>query len=153
MQLDTYVFFNGNCAEALALYQAAFGAQIDTLIRFRDTPDAANVPAEWHDKVMHAMFSLGSSEVMVSDGQFGQPPKEYHGFTFSIAADDAESGERTFNILSEGGTVITPWQSTFFTAGFGMLKDRFGVPWLINVVNAVEVAEGAKEAPAAPEQP
>ena len=153
MQLDTYVFFNGNCADALALYQAAFGAQIDTLIRFRDTPDAANVPAEWHDKVMHAMFSLGSSEVMVSDGQFGQPPKEYHGFTFSIAADDAESGERTFNILSEGGTVITPWQSTFFTARFGMLKDRFGVPWLINVVNAVEVAEDAKEAPAASEQP
>lgn len=153
MQLDTYVFFSGDCADALALYQAAFGAQIDTLIRFRDTPDAANVPAEWHDKVMHAVFSVGSSQVMVSDGQFGQPPKEYHGFTFSIAANDVESGERSFNMLSEGGTIITPWQSTFFTAGFGMLKDRFGVPWLINVVSAVEIPKTTEEAPAAGEQP
>lgn len=138
MQLDTYLFYNGGCADALALYQAAFGAQIHTLIRFRDTPDSANVPPEWQDKVMHGLFSLGSSAIMVSDGQFGQPPKEYHGFTLSIGADNAASGERTFNILSEGGTVLTPWQSTFFTTGFGMLKDRFGVPWLINVVDPVQ---------------
>ncbi|WP_250471925.1 VOC family protein [Caballeronia sp. GAFFF1] len=140
MQLDTYLLFNGDCADALALYQAAFGAQIETLIRFRDTPDAANVPAEWHDKVMHALFSVGGTAIMVSDGQFGQPQRDYHGFTLSIGADSSESGERAFNALSEGGTVLTPWQSTFFTAGFGMLKDRFGVPWLINVVNAVDMA-------------
>ncbi|WP_248321728.1 MULTISPECIES: VOC family protein [unclassified Caballeronia] len=141
MQLDTYLFFHGDCADALALYQSAFGAEIQTLIRFRDTPDAANVPAEWHDKVMHALFSVGGTAIMVSDGQFGQPQREYQGFTLSIGADSPESGERAFNALSEGGTVLTPWQSTFFTAGFGMLKDRFGVPWLINVVNAVDMAD------------
>ncbi|WP_244813896.1 VOC family protein [Caballeronia sp. Lep1P3] len=152
MQLDTYLFFNGDCADALALYQAAFGAQIHTLIRFRDTPDAANVPPEWHDKVMHALFSLGANAVMVSDGQFGQPQRDYHGFTLSIGASDAQAGERVFNMLAEGGTVLTPWQSTFFTAGFGMLKDRFGVPWLINVVEQQAPAE-APPPPAAPDQP
>jgi PhnB protein len=145
MQLDTYLFFNGGCADALALYQAAFGAQIHTLIRFRDTPDSANVAPEWQDKVMHALFSVGNTAIMVSDGQFGQPRRDYSGFTLSIAADDAESGGRIFGALAEGGEVITPWQATFFTAGFGMLKDRFGVPWLINVVNAVE-SEGQQAA-------
>jgi PhnB protein len=144
MQLDTYLFFNGDCADALALYQAAFGAEVHTLIRFRDTPDAANVAPEWQDKVMHALFSLGSTAIMVSDGQFGQPRKDYTGFTLSIAANDAASGERIFNALAEGGNVLTPWQSTFFTQGFGMVQDRFGVPWLINVVNEIE--QGAPQA-------
>jgi PhnB protein len=144
MQLDTYLFFNGDCADALALYEAAFGAQIHTLIRFRDTPDAGNVAPEWQDKVMHAVFSLGANAIMVSDGQFGQPRRDYSGFTLSIAAGDAASGERIFTMLSDGGTVLTPWQSTFFTQGFGMLKDRFGVPWLINVVVPQEdVAQAA----------
>ncbi|WP_244827502.1 VOC family protein [Caballeronia sp. TF1N1] len=140
MQLDTYVFFNGDCADALALYQTALGAEIHALIRFRDTPDSASVPPEWQDKVMHALFSVGPNAIMVSDGQFGQPSKAYQGFTLSIAADDAASGERMFNQLVVGGEVLTPWQATFFTAGFGMLKDRFGVPWLINVVNTTEEA-------------
>ncbi|KND61840.1 PhnB protein putative DNA binding 3-demethylubiquinone-9 3-methyltransferase domain protein [Candidatus Burkholderia verschuerenii] len=140
MQLDTYLFYHGDCADALALYQAAFGAQIHTLVRFRDTPDAANVPPEWHDKVMHGVFSVGPNAIMVSDGQFGQPRREYSGFTLSIAADDAASGERVFTTLSDGGDILTPWQSTFFTQGFGMVKDRFGVPWLINVVHPEEAA-------------
>jgi PhnB protein len=141
MQLDTYLFFNGDCADALALYQTAFDAQIHSLIRFRDTPDSANVAPEWQDKVMHGLFSVGPNAIMVSDGQFGQPRKDYAGFTLSIAANDAASGERIFSVLAEGGEILTPWQSTFFTAGFGMLKDRFGVPWLINVVTEAELGE------------
>jgi PhnB protein len=140
MQLDTYLFYSGDCADALAFYQAAFGAQIHTLIRFRDTPEAANVAPEWQDKVMHAVFSVGANSIMVSDGQYGAPKQEYTGFTLSIAADDAESGERVFNALSEGGIVLTPWQSTFFTQGLGMVKDRFGLPWLINVIAQEEHA-------------
>jgi len=150
MQLDTYLFFNGDCGDALALYQAAFGAEIHTLIRFRDTPDAATVAPEWHDKIMHALFSLGSNAIMVSDGQFGQPPKDYHGFTLSISASDAQSGQRTFDMLSEGGTVLTPWQSTFFTSGFGMLRDRFGVPWLINVVSPADAGAAPQPSQEAP---
>ncbi len=108
MQLDTYLFVHGDCAEALALYQAAFGAQIQALIRFRDTLDAANVAPEWQHKVMHGLFSVGPNAIMVSDGQFGQPASDYTAFTLSIVADDAASSERTFNLLSERGTVLTP---------------------------------------------
>jgi PhnB protein len=138
MQLDTYLFYNGDCAAALELYQAAFGAQIATLVRFRDVPDGGNAPSDWQDKVMHAVFFVGQNAIMVSDGRYDQPRKEYSGFTLSIAASDAQSGERIFKMLAEGGNVLTPWQSTFWTQGFGMLTDRFGVPWLINVVHEGE---------------
>ncbi|GJH08849.1 VOC family protein [Caballeronia novacaledonica] len=138
MQLDTYLFYNGDCAAALELYQAAFGAQIATLVRFRDVPDSGNAPPDWQDKVMHAVFFVGQNAIMVSDGRYDQPRKEYSGFTLSIAASDAQSGERIFKMLAEGGNVLTPWQSTFWTQGFGMLTDRFGVPWLINVVHEGE---------------
>ncbi len=74
MQLDTYLFFNGDCADTLALYQAAFGAEIHTLIRFRGTPDATNVAPEWQDKVMHALFSVGSNAIMVSDSRRKRAP-------------------------------------------------------------------------------
>ncbi|SAK41885.1 3-demethylubiquinone-9 3-methyltransferase [Caballeronia temeraria] len=138
MQLDTYLFYNGDCAAALELYQAAFGAQIAALVRFRDAPDGGNAPADWADKIMHAVFVGGGNAIMVSDGRYGQPRKEYSGFTLSITTNDAQSGERVFNMLAEGGNVLTPWQSTFWTQGFGMLTDRFGVPWLINVVHESE---------------
>lgn len=138
MQLDTYLFYNGDCAAALELYQAAFGAQIATLVRFRDVPDGGNAPPDWQDKIMHAVFFVGQNAIMVSDGRYDQPRKEYSGFTLSIAAEDAQSGERIFNMLAEGGNILTPWQSTFWTQGFGMLTDRFGVPWLINVVHEGE---------------
>ncbi len=138
MQLDTYLFFNGGCAEALALYQHAFGAQIHTLIRFCDTPDGAHVAPEWQDKMMHALFTVGPNAVMASDGQFGQPKKDYTGFSLSIATDDANADARIFAALGEGGEVLTPWQSSYFMQGFGMLKDHFGVPWLVNVVHRLE---------------
>ncbi|SPB15963.1 3-demethylubiquinone-9 3-methyltransferase [Caballeronia novacaledonica] len=138
MQLDTYILYNGDCAAALELYQAAFGAKIAVLVRFRDAPDGGNAPPDWQDKITHAVFCVGSNAIMVSDGRYGQPRQDYSGFTLSISADDAQSGERIFNMLAEGGNVLTPWQSTFWTQGFGMLVDRFGVPWLINVVHEAE---------------
>lgn len=143
MQLDTYLFFNGDCAAALELYQAAFGAEIPALVRFRDAPDGGNAPDDWQDKIMHAVFCVGQNAILVSDGRYGQPSKDYSGFTLSISAQDAQSGERIFNMLAEGGKVLTPWQSTFWTQGFGMLTDRFGVPWLINVVNENEAQAAA----------
>ncbi|KND55160.1 hypothetical protein BPUN_3091 [Candidatus Paraburkholderia kirkii] len=142
MQLDTYLFFNGDCAAALELYQAAFGAQVTALIRFRDAPDGGSAPPQWQDKVMHAVFRVGGNKIMASDGRDGQPRKACAGFTLSIVADDAQSGERLFSRLAEGGHVLLPWQSTFWTKGFGMLTDLFGVPWMVNVA-----AERTAEAP------
>ncbi|BAN22647.1 VOC family protein [Caballeronia insecticola] len=133
MHLDTYLFFNGDCAAALDLYRAAFGAQIIALIRFRDMPNGGDAPPEWQDKIMHAIFRVGQNDVMASDGRDEQPRKAYTGFTLSIVADDAAAGQRIFARLAEGGQVLTPWQSTFWTRGFGMLTDRFGVPWMVNV--------------------
>jgi PhnB protein len=84
---------------------------------------------------MHATFHIGSSLIMVSDAVHAAP-QTYSGFSLSIAADDAASGEKMFTALSEGGEVRMPWQATFWTSGFGMVTDKFGLPWMVNVADA-----------------
>ncbi|SAL18582.1 3-demethylubiquinone-9 3-methyltransferase [Caballeronia peredens] len=87
---------------------------------------------------MHAVFRVGQNDIMASDGRSEQSHKAYAGFTLSIVAQDAPAGERIFASLAEGGQVLTPWQSTAWTPGFGMLTDRFGVPWMVNVAGENE---------------
>ena len=138
MQVVPYLCFNGQCEAAFRFYEQCFGGQLGPMFRYGEGPMADQVPPDWQDKIMHAVFCVGPNAIMVSDGRYGQPRKDYSGFTLSIAAEDAQSGERIFNMLAEGGNILTPWQSTFWTQGFGMLTDRFGVPWLINVVHEGE---------------
>lgn len=135
MQVQPYLFFDGRCEEALTFYGATLGAKVTALMRFKDSPEplpasCAQVPG---DKVMHAYLQIGESQIMASDGQ---PPGEaaFKGFSLSLApATDAEA-LRLFNALAEGGQVQMPLGPTFFATSFGMLADRFGVPWMIVVV-------------------
>jgi PhnB protein len=85
------------------------------------------------DKVMHVSFKIGSSIVMASDGDLSKPATGYSGFSLSIAPDDVASGEKIFNGLAEGGQIGMPWQETFWALGFGMVTDKFGVSWMVNV--------------------
>jgi|SRR5580692_11399703 PhnB protein len=135
MRLEAYLYFNGRTEEALAFYGRAVGAQTLSVMRFKDSPEAATTTPEWADKIMHATFRIGSSVIMVSDGVHAAP-QTYSGFSLSIAADDAASGRKMFDALSEGGEVRMPWQATFWTSGFGMVTDKFGLPWMVNVADA-----------------
>jgi PhnB protein len=132
MRLEAYLFFNGRTEEALAFYAEAIGAETLSLLRFKDSPEATNATPEWQDKVMHATFSIGSSVIMASDGVHAAPQK-YSGFSVSIIADDFSSGEKMFAALSKGGEIRMPWQPTFWTKGFGMISDKFGMPWMVAV--------------------
>jgi PhnB protein len=137
MRLEPYLFFNGRTEEALAFYQKALGAETLSVLHFKDSPDGVNATPEWLDKVMHATFRIGSSLIMASDG-VNAAPQVFSGFSISIAADDVASGQKMFAALSDGGDIRMAWQPTFWTSGFGMVCDRFGIPWMVTVLDDLE---------------
>src|SRR5471032_511799 len=130
MRLEPYLFFNGRAEKAL-------GAETLSVLLFKDSPEGVNATPEWLDKVMHATFRIGQSLIMASDG-VNATPQVFSGFSISIAADDVESGQKMFTALSEGGDVRMAWQRTFWTSGFGMVSDRFGIPWMVTVMDDLE---------------
>jgi len=136
MPIQAYVNYNGRCDEAIAFYKQALGAEVEMVMRFRESPDPCPegmLPADWNDKVMHSSMRIGDSVLMASDGMSSTPPK-YDGITLSLQAKTTDEADRLFNALAQGGEVVMPIGPTFWSPKFGMVKDRFGVPWMINTV-------------------
>jgi PhnB protein len=131
MQLNPYLLFNGQCETAFKFYEKCLGGKIEAMIPHAGTPAESSVPAEWRDKIMHASMTVDGAVLMASDAppEHYQPPK---GFSVSINLKDAAEAERIFNALAENGTVKMPLQQTFWATRFGMLTDRWGIPWMIN---------------------
>ncbi|HSZ96698.1 MAG TPA: VOC family protein [Bradyrhizobium sp.] len=130
MQLNPYLFFNGNCADAFKFYEKCLGDKIVTMMTHEGTPAAEQVPANWREKIIHARMTVGDQVLMGSDA----PPDRYapmKGFGVSFAVDSPADAERIFKALSEKGAVGMPMQQTFFAVRFGMVVDQFGTPWMI----------------------
>ena len=136
MQVQPYLFFDGRCEEAIEFYKSALGAKVDTLMRFKDSPEPmppGTCPPGSESKVMHAALRIGETIVMASDGMAkGQP--EFKGFSLSINAADEAEADRLFATLAKGGQVQMPQSKTFFSPRFGMVADRFGVSWMVIVL-------------------
>jgi PhnB protein len=131
MQLSPYLLFNGDCEAAFKFYEKVLGAKIEGMMTNAGSPAEEHVPAEWREKILHARMAVGESVLMASDA----PPGRYEkpkGFSVSIQLKDTAQGEQIFNALAEGGTVGMPFQKTFWSPGFGMCTDRFGIPWMVN---------------------
>jgi PhnB protein len=137
MQLHPYLFFDGRCDEALSFYRSALGAEVTSLMRFQESPDPEHCPQGPDgkvaaDKVMHASFRIGQTEVFASDGRCeGQP--RFEGFSLTLSLPETAAAERIFAALENGGQVQMPLGPTFFSPLFGMVADRFGVSWMILV--------------------
>ena len=135
MQVQPYLFFDGRCEEAVEFYRSALGAEVTTLMRFKDSPEPPSpgcVPPGAENKVMHASFRIGQTTVMASDGRcLGNPI--FQGFSLSLAVPNEAEAERLFATLAEGGQVQMPLTKTFFSPRFGMVADRFGVSWMVIV--------------------
>jgi PhnB protein len=130
MNVQPYLFFDGRCEEAMAFYTKVLGAQVEVMMRFRDSPDPGSIPPGGADKVMHCNFRVGDTQLMASDGMCGGRPA-FQGFSLCInAADDAEA-RRLFQALADGGQVQMPLSKTFFASSFGMVADRYGVGWMV----------------------
>ena len=134
MQIENYLFFGGNCEQALKFYEQALGGKALELHRYAGSPmDNADLPAAWKDKVMHCTFECEGARFMASDAMPGSASPTYTGFSMSInIPKDKAKAEKVFNALAAGGTVTMPFSPTFWGADFGMLTDRFGVPWMVN---------------------
>ncbi len=130
--VQAYLFFDGRCEEALDFYRKALGAQVDPVMKFKDSPEPAGCPSALPDKVMHASFRIGETTVMASDGECKGRPK-FEGFALSITAPTEADADRAFAALADGGQVQMPLSKTFFSPKFGMVMDRFGVAWMVFV--------------------
>jgi PhnB protein len=133
--VNPYLFFDGRAEEALEFYKRALGAEVLMLARFKDSPepippDRLKPGAE--NKIMHARFSVGQTTVMISDGQCNGKAN-FQGFSLSLTVGADAEAEQAFAALSEGGQVQMPLAKTFFSSRFGMVADKFGVPWMILV--------------------
>ena len=132
--IQPYLFFGGRCDEALAFYKNALDAHIDMLIRFNEAPEP--IPSEmrspgFEKKVMHAQFTVAGSAIMASDGC--QPGEGFSGFSLSLTLPTPADVQRVFDKLADGGEVSMPVGKTFWSPCFGMVKDRFGVQWMVTV--------------------
>jgi PhnB protein len=131
MQVNPYLYYNGNCEAAFKFYEKVLGARIEMMLTHEGAPVEMPTPPEWKKKIMHARLSIDGEVLMASDA----PPGHFHqpqGFSVSLSVDDPADAERKFKALSEGGKVNMPFGNTFFSRGFGMCVDAFGIPWMVN---------------------
>jgi PhnB protein len=132
--VQPYLFFDGRCEEALEFYRKGLGAEVDMLMRFKDSPEPPQgdcAPSE-PNKVMHAAFHIGNTNLMASDGRCTGKPK-FEGFALSITGANEAEVDRLFSALAEGGEVQMPLMKTFWSPRFGMVTDQFGVAWMVSV--------------------
>lgn len=133
MNVTPYLFFNGRCEEALEFYRETVGAEIGMKLRYKDSPqphDPKMVPEGNLDLIMHSAFKVGETALMASDGCAAS---RFDGFGLSLQPGTAAEAERLFAALEKGGQVRMPLTETFFSPRFGMVVDKFGICWMINV--------------------
>ena len=131
MQINPYLLFNGQCEEAFKFYEQLLGGKIEMIMTHEGTPAANQVPAEWLKKILHARMVVGGQVLMGSDAPPGRQEKP-QGFSVSVSVKEPAEAERIFQGLAEKGSVRMPIQETFWAKRFGMLVDRFGIPWMVN---------------------
>jgi PhnB protein len=140
MQMNTYLSFSGECETAFKFYEECLDGELGEIFRYAGTPLAEQVPADWQNKVMHGSLAIGGHVVMGGD----VAPDRYEkpkGFSLSLQMKSTTQAERIFQLLAKDGTVVMPLEKTFWAARFGMLVDRFGIPWLINCEGSDQPAE------------
>jgi PhnB protein len=132
--VQPYLFFGGRCEEAIAFYKDTLGATIGMIMHYKENPEALSsgkLAPGFENKVMHASFKIGDTNIMASDGcDFGT---KFEGFSLSVALPNENDVKRAFQALSKGGKITMPLEKTFWSPCFGMLTDQFGIGWMVTV--------------------
>jgi PhnB protein len=128
MKMNTYVNFDGRCAEAFRYYEKHLGAKVGMMMMHGQSPDQTRVNPDWRDAVLHARISIGGAELMAADIPHAEPMRSAY---LTLGMDSDSEAERVFSALSDGGQVLMPMQETFFASRFGQVRDRFGMNWMI----------------------
>ncbi|WP_419907769.1 VOC family protein [Hoeflea sp.] len=125
-----YLFFNGQCAEAIAAYAEIFGGEILEQMPASGMPPEIPVAEERKGWIMHSRMRIGDGELMASDNIMGESA-QMDGSSVMLSFPTAAEGKAAFDQLAEGGEIQMAWEPTFWSAGFGTLTDRFGIRWMI----------------------
>ncbi len=140
MQIIPYLSFKGECEAAFKFYEQCLGARLGQVFRYGGSPMAGEVPADWSEKIMHGSVTIG--DLMLNGGDVAPDRyEEPRGFSLSIQISNTDDAERIFRDLATGGKVVVPLAQTFWAARFGMVVDRFGIPWLINCEEPAQPGE------------
>lgn len=126
-----YLSFNGDCEAAFRFYEQRLGATIGALFPYAGSPMEAGMPPDWGSKIMHGSITLSGFTIMGAD----QPAGSYErpqGFQIFLESDDPAETERLFNALAEDATIVIPVGPQFWSVCFGILTDRFGIPWALS---------------------
>jgi PhnB protein len=139
MQVNPYLFFNGQCEEAFKFYEKLLNGKILAMMPHEGSPAENSVSADWRKKIIHARMMVGDQTLMGSDAP---PPHQEkpQGFSVNLGFSDPAEAKRIFEALADGGTIKMPFSETFWAKGFGMLVDRYGIPWMVNCEKAAEKA-------------
>ena len=136
--IEPYLFFNGSCEQALEFYREALDAEVQFMMRYKESPEPpppGMVPPGFENKIMHTSFRVGQTTVMASDGCSAEKAS-FQGFSLALSVPTAAEADRAFAALANGGQVRMPLTKTFWSPRFGMVVDRFGVGWMISVPGA-----------------
>lgn len=131
MKINPYLNFNGQCEAAFKFYAETLGGKIDAMATWGDSPMRDDVPAEWHNRIIHTQLEVDGMILMGSDA----PPNYYEepkGLSVTVNVDDPAEAERLFGALAENGRITMPIEKTFWAERFGMATDKFGIPWMVN---------------------
>lgn len=138
MNIQPYLFFSGRCEEAIEFYRQAIGAEVDMVLHFNESPEPMP-PGVLQDgfeaKVMHASFRVGDATILCSDGC--DDKTTFSGFSLTLHVPTEAAADRAFGALAEGGEVQMPLAKTFWSPRYGMVKDKFGISWMVMVPAAV----------------
>ncbi|ALN60426.1 VOC family protein [Lysobacter enzymogenes] len=142
MQLTTYLSFDGDCREAFETYQTILGGKIHALMPFGDNPGCEGLAAAEREKIMHGCYELDGFMLMGTDATEQYPYQGVKGAHVTLSLNDPEQAARIFKALAQGGKIEMPLQETFWALAYGILTDRFGVPWMVNCVQAMGCVDG-----------
>lgn len=130
MQINPYLSFNGNCEEVLAFYQNVFNGEVTALNRYEGAP--MPVPDHYKNKVLHASLEFEGNTLMMCDAMPGSETRAGNNFSISLSMNEVMTMNKIFDHLSTEGTITMPLQDTFWGARFGMIRDKFGINWMVN---------------------
>lgn len=136
MKWNPHIAFNNQCEEAFSFYEKLLGGKIVAMIGYGDTPAKDHMPANTGNRIMHARLELGDQVLMGCDAHPEMPYDGIKGCDVALQVETPAEAERVFAALAEGGNVQMPIGETFWSVRFGMLTDKFGLPWMINCVKA-----------------
>jgi PhnB protein len=133
-EIAPYLLFDGTCAEAFRFYHGVLGGKLDVQT-YGQSPAKDHVPPSAHGRVIHARLSIGNWGLMGSDDAASEQHTPAGSTHVTVTTGSAEDAKRIFDAFAEGGKVTMQFGKTFWSAGFGMLTDRFGTPWMVNTVS------------------